>query len=508
MRTKRYLVNSISSIMSYALILILALINRKIFVLTLDYEYLGYENLFNDVFQVMSVTELGIDAIITYHLYYELSRNNKDNISKLMSIYRYMYLLIGCLVLVMSILAYPLVERFLLYNVKNMMYARMVYVIQCIVVVTTYFLAYKRALFIADQREYVCIQADAIFNLFAQLLQIVILYFTHNYLLYICVKLIRSIGANLLVHFRYAKDYKEIKLVPVKRESFRTFHFGRDVSNFLIHKVAYIIYNGVDNIVITILLGLNSVALFGNYIMIQSQVTTLIEKLLKPLRASIGNLVNEDLAYAQVWFRRFDIIGQIIGTFVLLAYAVLFQPFITLWLGSNFLLPFGFVLALSWKNYLLWAFELLYYFRNAYGDYEYDRNYMIMSAICNLSGSIILGKIFGISGIATATFMGMCIITWGRIKFVHKHVFSTPLKKYVGRHALYIMVSSMTLTIALLLCKNLPISLGAFGIRILIVLFCSLLPNGILFANNLDMHEMIIFGLKSFKKLIRKGTEQ
>lgn len=217
--------NSIYSIVSYALILVLALVNRKIFVLTLDYEYLGYENLFNDVFQVMSVAELGIDTIITYNLYRELAHGDKDNISKLMSIYKYVYAAVGCLILLISMFAYPLVERFLLADVANLTYARIVYAVQCVVVVSTYFLAYKRALFIADQKEYICIQADAAFNLLAQLLQIIILCFTHNYILYICIKLIRSIGANLLIHYRYFKVYAEIKALPVKKADFQNFKF-------------------------------------------------------------------------------------------------------------------------------------------------------------------------------------------------------------------------------------------------------------------------------------------
>lgn len=499
MRTKRYVINSISSIISYMFILFLALINRKIFVLTLDYEYLGYENLFNDIFQVMSVAELGIDTIITYHLYRALASNNKNNISKLMSMYQYVYLMIGILILVLSVLAYPFVERFLLIGVDNLMYARMVYVVQCIVVVSTYFLAYKRALFIADQKEYVCVQADAIFSLLTQLLQIAILYLTHNYIFYICIKLIKSIGANLLVHYRYAKDYGEIKRIPIKKKDFQEFHFWEDAGNFLVHKIAYIIYNGVDNIVITILLGLKSVALFGNYIMIQTQATLLIEKFIKPLRATIGNLVNEDFEYAYIWFRRFDIIGQILGTFVLLSYAVLFQPFIVLWLGEAFILPFSFVLALSLKNYLLWAFELLYYFRSAYGNYNYDRKYMIAAAVCNLSGSILLGKLFGITGIAVATLVGMCIISWGRIRFVHKYIFKDSVNRYLMKHILYFLVSCIGLVLALFLCRTLPFSPEAFLIRIVIVFSCTLISNGILFAKNADVHYMFLFGVKLMK---------
>ena len=504
MRTKRYMVNSISAIVSYMLILFLALINRKIFVLTLDYEYLGYENLINDIFQVMSVAELGIDTIITYHLYRALASNNKNNVSKLMSMYRYVYLLIGSLVLVLSILAYPFVERFLLINVSNLTYARMVYIVQCIVVVSTYFLAYKRALFIADQKEYVCIQADAIFNLLVQLLQIAILYFTHSYILYICIKLIRSIGANLLVHYRYAKEYREIKRIPIRKKDFQEFHFWEDAGNFLIHKIAYIIYNGVDNIVITIFLGLKSVALFGNYTMIQTQATLLIEKFLKPLRATIGNLVNENLEYAYVWFRRFDIIGQVLGTFVLLAYAVLFQPFIVLWLGETFILPFGFVLALSLKNYLLWAFELLYYFRSAYGNYNYDRKYMILAAVCNLFGSILMGKMFGITGIAVATLVGMCIITWGRICFVYEYIFEDSVNRYLMKHIIYLLVSGIGLVSALLLCRALPISLGGFLVRIVIVFFCTILSNGMLFAKNSDVRQMLLFGVQLVKTMMKK----
>ena len=493
MRTKKYLVNMLYSVFFSLFTMLLSLATRRLFVKLLDYEYLGYENLFADIFTLMSVTELGFDVIISYHLYREMASGNKDNISRLMSVYKCICLLAGLGILILGTAIYPWVDKWVAPRITNIVYARITYFSQLLIVALSYFLEYKRTMFIADQKAYICVKGDTYFNFITQIIQFFLLYYTHNYCIYIIIKLIKPIGANLFISLYYRKMYGFVHKVKVTRKIITDFHIWKDIKGFLVHKISYVIYGGTDNIIIMFLKGIKNVTLYGNYTLLQGMSSTFLDKFYSPMRSLIGNLVNENLEYACLWFKRFDIIAQFIGTFILIFYAVLFEPFIIMWLGADFLLPFSFVLALAYKQYLIWGFELLYYYRSSQGDYDYDKKYLIWAAVSNIIGSIILGKVCGITGIALATLFAQCIIVLGRIRFVHIILLRQSVSKYLLRHFGYLLISSGALILAVICSSKLEITVLGIMERVGIVIFATVISNGLLFIRNHDFYECIRF---------------
>ena len=77
-----------------------------------------------------------------------------------MSLYRYVYTIIGSFIVCIGVVLF----FFLPIIVKNASvswhYVQLVYVIQIATVLSTYFLAYKRTLFAANQKDYICIKID------------------------------------------------------------------------------------------------------------------------------------------------------------------------------------------------------------------------------------------------------------------------------------------------------------------------------------------------------------
>ena len=107
---------------------------------------------------MLSLAELGVSAIISYNLYREIAKDNKKEINILMSLYRYVYTIIGSFIVCIGVVLF----FFLPIIVKNASvswhYVQLVYVIQIATVLSTYFLAYKRTLFAANQKDYICIK--------------------------------------------------------------------------------------------------------------------------------------------------------------------------------------------------------------------------------------------------------------------------------------------------------------------------------------------------------------
>lgn len=503
MRTKKVLKNTIYSLASYGILAILGLVNRKVFVAFLSLELLGYEGLFANIFSILSLAELGVGAVITYNLYKEIANNNKEEIAKLMMIYKQMYQIIGGCVTVIGIILFFFMPLFIKNNTLDWDYVRIIYLVQLSATICTYFLSYKRILYTATQQEYVCVKVDTMMkalNLFAQ---IVIITTTKNYILYIFSTVVFNILANLIIAHKYNGDFSYAINVKITYQDFKDRNFFKDIKNFLVHKVSYIVYGGTDNIIISSILGIQSVALYSNYVLVKTQVRNIINKFLMPMQASISDLIyTETKEKTKDFFNTFDLLCFFLASFIFVSYSVLFQPFITLWLGSTYILPISFVIVFSLNEYIEYAFHAACIFRNAFGKYENDKKYMVASAIINLILSIAGAYQFGIPGIALGTVIGHLTIQYGRIQFVFRQYFNQKMMPYMLSQLTRFILVVLECGITISICNNISNSLLGFLLKCLICLLIPNIMNILLFHRN-KAFKGLLFYVSSIKSIIK-----
>ena len=101
--SKKAIKNGIYGSFSQIFIFALKFFKRRFFVLYLSLEFLGIESLFGNLFTLFNVSELGISLIICYQLYKAFANDDKDEINKLMSIYKVFYFIIGTFILLFAI---------------------------------------------------------------------------------------------------------------------------------------------------------------------------------------------------------------------------------------------------------------------------------------------------------------------------------------------------------------------------------------------------------------------
>ena len=80
MRVKRFLQNMAVGVGGQMFTYILQFISRTVFIYTLGKEYLGISGLFSNIIGVLSVTELGLGAAVTFSLYAPLANDDKKRI--------------------------------------------------------------------------------------------------------------------------------------------------------------------------------------------------------------------------------------------------------------------------------------------------------------------------------------------------------------------------------------------------------------------------------------------
>ena len=159
-RTKIVYVNSIVALGSQICQVLIGFITRKLFIDYLGVEYLGYNSVFGNILQMLNLADLGIGVAITSYLYKPLSENNKKKITAIMYIYKKLYSIIGFIVLGVGLVVSFFLKTLIPDANCGIWYLRLLFYINLVGTVSTYFLAYKRTLLIADQKSYLTNIAD------------------------------------------------------------------------------------------------------------------------------------------------------------------------------------------------------------------------------------------------------------------------------------------------------------------------------------------------------------
>lgn len=463
MNVKKTLKNSILSIISQILISVLQFANRRIFILFLDIEYLGYQTVFSNVFSLLSVAELGIGNIISFHLYKELAEDNREEIGKLMYLYKWMYRAVAGVVLLAGCICYFFLPAFVKNPSAGWPYLRLIYVLQLSGVTAGYFLSYKRTVYIASQQEYRCIEADMAVSAVFQVMQLVALALSRSYILYLCLQLCIPAVSNVVIARKAGLDYPYLKKrYCISMDDIKRRNIFADARNFLAHRLAYAVYGGTDNIILSAACGARMVALFGNYAVLQAAVQRILfYRMLNPLQAAIGNIVHGNTAKEKQWeqFQVLDVFSFFFASYTAAGFYIFLQPVVALWMGEKYLLSDSFVLVYTVLIYFGAVWEIVYKYRTVFGDYRQDRNCMILAALLNIAISVPGALYLGVTGVTAGSLAAFFPIAYGRIRFVVGSYFHKPVWKYMGRHLMLALAAFGECLLCRLICDRLPVTM-------------------------------------------------
>ncbi|MCI8888116.1 MAG: hypothetical protein HFG70_08530 [Hungatella sp.] len=507
--TTKTLKNSAFAVAGQIVTLFLSFINRRIFIIFLDIEFLGYQSLFSNVFSILSIADLGIGNLIHYHLYQGLANDDKEEISRIMNVYKLFYYVIAVGVLVVG----GILSFFLPYIIKDTSlswgYIKTIYFLQLGSVVLGYFMAYRRTLFICDQKEYECVKVDIYTSIVIQAVQLLALLTTKNYLVYLAVHLSTSTIANVVIARKSGKTYpylkKKYKITKAYLAEKKLLADARDV---VIHKLSYIVYSSTDNIIISVFESVRMVALYGNYYVLGTGLTALVTKVYGPFQATIGRIVYSHREKEEVWsqFRMLDLFSFFIAAMYGLGFLIYYQFAIEIWMGREYLLPFSFAAAYSATIFLTLDSEIIYRYRAAFGEFSIDKNYMVFSMITNIIVSIFLTKQFGVTGVQIGTLIAFLPIAYGRLKFVVGYYFEKRISDCIITHFLRFLIFSMEAVVAYFMTRKLDVSLIGFIERGMIWFILSIGLNSLIFFRD-SRYRLMMNYVKLMIAIIKKQID-
>lgn len=441
-RTSNSIKNSISSLVSNITAIIIGFVAQAIFIRILNAEYLGLNGLFTNILTMLSFFELGIGNAIVFYMYKPLAENNREQIKTLMAFYKKTYRIIAFVVLFVGSLLLPFI-KFLVNEVTVDINIYIIYCLFLLSTVTSYLMVYKRNMIYADQKNYISNMVHCLYLLVLNISQLIILYFTKNYYLYLIVKIICQLLENFIITILVDKMYpylNEKNIYPI--DNITEKNIFSKVKALVFHKIGYIIINGTDNIIISKFFGLFTVGVYSNYYLVTNAVYTMFSQVIGSLTASVGNLlISQDKEKSFVIFKKVRFINFIISCFCATSVLNLMQPFIKIWVGEQYLLSYSVLCVIVFN--LFQKLQRCSYntFKDSAGIWEDDKHIPIIESCLNIMFSVICLKIFGLAGVFIGTIIsGIALWGYSYPKFVYNRIFNRNYKNYCKETLGYVLL--------------------------------------------------------------------
>lgn len=384
---------------------------RIVFVRVLSAEYLGLNGLFSNILTMLSIAELGIGSAITFSMYEPLAQQDRPRLRALMGVYRKAYLTIGLVVggvgalltpalslLVKEMPAIPNIEAIYLLFVANS--------------AITYFFSYKRAFLIADQKRYIATLYRYGFFFVLNLVQMLILVTTTNYILFLLLQVIFTLLENIAVSRRVDLMYPyllEKPVPPIGQEDRAT--LVRNIKAMVFHRLGGVVLVGTDSIVMAKFVSVVAVGLYSNYLLITNALNVVMGVVFSSLTASVGNLgVDADTEKQVETFQILDLAVFWAYSFASISLFILFNPFIDVWLGRDYLFEWPVVLAIAVNFYLTGIRNSIWIFKDAKGLFWPDRYRPLAEIAVNLAFSVILAQHLGVFGVLIGTAISTVLV--------------------------------------------------------------------------------------------------
>ena len=292
-RSKTVFLNTIIALGGYILQILMNFAVRKIFIMTLGVAYLGYNSVFSNILQLLNLADLGIGVAITSFLYKPLAEKDNKRISALMGLYKRIYEILGVIVFLIGIIVSVFLEYLIPDSTVSVWYLRFLFYLNLIATVSTYFLAYKRTLIIADQKSYLANITDTIVFFVLTATQIVCLLVKPDYIVFLVLALAKNVISNIVLSIKCDKIYGKIdrNAYPELAKEYKP-QVMQYVKDVFVSRVGAVVYYGTDNVIISVLKGSLLTGFLSNYTMITGYLTFVVNQMLNSLQATFGNYIS------------------------------------------------------------------------------------------------------------------------------------------------------------------------------------------------------------------------
>ena len=440
---------------------------RTVFIHCLSNDYLSVNGLYSSILSMLSLAELGFSTAMIYSMYAPLAKKDYKKLAQLIDLYKRVYRIIGLVILGIGLCIVPFLDLLIkdAPDIPGLTFYYLLFLANS--VVSYLFFAYRNSILQADQRAAVVSNYSTVFNLIKSGMQIVLLFAFHNFTIYLLTGIACTILQNVALAVRVGKDYpifgreeRERLPVPERKKIFK------DVKALMLQKISFKVLNTTDSLIISAFIGVSWVGLLSNYLLIMDAVVAVLSQITSAITASIGNFfAQEDREAGFRLFRRIEFMNYWLYGFCGVALALLLNPFIEIWIGTDYLLSRTVVIALAIRFFVEGFMNMMSTFRSTMGLFTQGQFLPPIVAALNIAVSIALSYPFGVAGVIIGTPVARCCINvWYNPWLIHKKGFGKPVGPFFRR---YILRIALLIGSAVLLYAIFDLWLFAAGVGVL-----------------------------------------
>lgn len=507
-RTENSFNNMFTGMVLRMVTLLLAFVSRTMFIRLLGDGCLGLNGLFTSILQMFSLAELGIGQAITFYMYKPIAEENRRRLTVLVRFYKLAYRVVGIAIGVIGAALIPFLPKLVNMDQDTGYNLTLIYLLYLANTVVTYlFFSYARTVLSAHQQDYIVNKVDSIFIIVSTGMEILALWLTGNYIVYLLVRLVLLVLKNVVLGVIALKKHSYIREKTDERLSkadLRTMF--KDVYALFVVRLSSQLFNSTDNLFISAMLGTVLAGYNSNYLMIINSVYGIISTIIYSCNASVGNLCAEgDKPRAEGVFRTLDFINFWISFFCGICLYRLMNPFISLVWGEKYLFSLPAVWLMAANFYVVSSLYTLFTFRQGLGLFRHCIYNQLAAAIVNIILDFILCKLMGLEGLLIATLVAnVAICVFPYAKNLYRVGFEMPSRSYVLRILRGMGLFLLGCGIIDVACLPFDNSLGGFICQVVI---CALLPNVILlvlFFKSADFKKAMGYGMSLVGKRFKK----
>lgn len=442
-RTAKSIKNAKVALFFYFINLVLQFFSRKIFLDYLGAEVLGLNTTAQNLLGFLNLAELGIGSAVSFTLYKPLYEKDAQVINEIVSVQGWLYRKVAYVVIAGACVLmcfFPLIFE----KAKvPLWYTYGSFIVLLVGALLSYFINYRQIVLTADQKEYKITLNVQGFKILKVILQILtIRYLNNGYVYWMILELLMSCVTAIILNRVLRREYPWLKSAPTQGKRLKNKYpeIITKIRQVFFHKIGSFVLSQTSPLIIYAYASLTLVAVYGNYMLIVTGVTLLMNALLNSIGAGVGNLVAEgDKKRIKSVFWELTSLRIWIASVICFGIYKLGHSFIILWVGESFVLnQSAFIILIIITFIGLTRTNDI--FIGAYGLYQ-DIWAPVLEAVLNLGLSILLGYYYGLAGILSGVAISLLLVVccW-KPYFLYHCGFRECVWEYALRYSKYLLV--------------------------------------------------------------------
>ena len=480
-RTKNTSRNILAGLWNRFSTILLSFVNRTIIIYILGAEFSGLNSLFVSVLGVLNIAELGIDTAIVQSMYKPIAEGDKKRICELLTLYKKSYHIVGAVILGVGLSLVPLIPLLIREELPVSVNIYVLYIMYLLNSVISYFLfAYRESLLYAHQRDDISQMFRTNLLIGKNIVQAVVLLIFKQYYAYLAIEIVFTVLTNLWIGKVTQEKYPEYQCVQGYKVKMSD-DIKDQLKGLVLGNVCDRARNSLDSIILSAYLGLTVVAIYNNYYYIYSALYGVMLVVCDAMSASIGNsIVTESIEKNYNNLQKFSFLMAWIAGWFSICMLCIYQPFMEIWMGKELML----------SDFNMMLFCIYFYainmnnIRNQYiigtriwWKLKYSN---IAEAFGNVILNLVLGKLFGITGIIVATIITIFVFNflWRTVVLFKIYFSGMSLGEFLRNHFYWIICVAVSAVITWKVCNM--VHVGAIMQVIINGIICVMVPNVIL----------------------------